>query len=470
MDAPTLAAVLQARATDTPDALAFTFGAESLTFGGLRDDAGALAGALLRDGIRAGDRVALVMPAGLDLIRLFYAIQRIGATPAIFDPSVPAATTERRVARIRPRLVLTSAAFAKEAAPLPPIPSDAEALAFLQPTSGTSGEPRAVMIRQRHLLAFQEGTREWLDPVPGDVLVGWVPPWHDLGLVRFVTGPVCLGLPCHLIAPSVRTIPQWFATITEQRGTITGAPDFAWRLATRLVDPRAVDLSSLRFATNGGEPVRASTIAAFEQRFAISGAIRPGYGLAEATLGVSAMLPGQPLRVDARGNVSCGHPHPGVTVRIDAETSEILVSSPSVFAGYFEAEEATARTLRDGWLYTGDTGYLDEDGYLYVLGRERAMLKRGGAALAPRELEEAAQSVDGVRIAAAVSLPAAFTEEIVVVIEAEPGAQDLESLVAAAIERALGFVPDRVLVQEPRTIPRTSNGKIQHAALRSLLL
>ena len=468
MDAPTLAALLDARAHDSPDALAFTFGAEALTYRALQEDAERLAGALAGEGVVAGDRVALVLPAGLDLIRLFYAVQRLGAASAIFDPSIPAATTEQRVARIRPRRVISRAPVASAAHLLPPLPSDPEAIAFLQPTSGTSGDPRVVMIRQRQVMATLAASREWLDPVPSDVLVGWVPPWHDLGLVRFVIGPLYFGLPCHLVTPAVRTIGQWLATISEQRGTISGAPDFAWRLATRLVDPGKVDLRSLRLATNGGEPVRASTISAFETHFGVPGVLRPGYGLAEATLGVTALRPGEPLRVDARGNVSCGRPHTGMEVRM-GEEEEILVRGPSVFAGYFEAEEETAQTLRGGWLHTGDAGHLDDDGHLYVLGRQRAMLKRGGAALAPRELEEAAQSVPGVRIAAAVGIPSAFTEEIVVVVEAEPGALLIEALVRAAIEQALGFVPDRVIVQEPRTIPRTSNGKIRHAALRERL-
>lgn len=469
MDLPTLAAVLDARARDSPDALAFTFGAESLTYRALQEDAERLAGTLAGEGVAAGDRVALVLPAGLELVRLFYAVQRLGAASAIFDPVIPAATTEQRVARIRPRRVISRAPFASSPHSLPPLPSDPEAIAFLQPTSGTSGDPRVVMIRQRQVMATLAASCEWLDPVPSDVLVGWVPPWHDLGLVRFVIGPLYFGVPCHLVTPAVRTIAQWLATISEQRGTISGAPDFAWRLATRLVDPGAVDLRSLRLATNGGEPVRASTISAFETRFGVPGVLRPGYGLAEATLGVTALRPGEPLRVDARGNVSCGRPHPGVEVRL-GEEEEILVRGPSVFAGYFEAEEETAQALRGGWLHTGDAGHLDDDGHLYVLGRQRAMLKRGGAALAPRELEEAAQSVPGVRIAAAVGIPSAFTEEIVVVVEAEPGAPAIEALVRAAIEQALGFAPDRVIVQEPRTIPRTSNGKIRHAVLRESLL
>ncbi|HWS71463.1 MAG TPA: class I adenylate-forming enzyme family protein, partial [Thermoanaerobaculia bacterium] len=149
---------------------------------------------------------------------------------------------------------------------------------------------------------------------------------------------------------------------------------------------------------------------------------------------------------------------------------EIAVRGPAVFSGYFDAPEETARALRGGWLHTGDAGTLDDDGHLYVLARQRAMLKRGGVPLAPRELEEAAQSVPGVRIAAAIGLPPAAnasSEQIVLVFEREgdsetPPAQQ----VAAAIERTLGFAPDRVFVVPARSIPRTWNGKIRHRELR----
>ncbi|HYG62168.1 MAG TPA: AMP-binding protein, partial [Thermoanaerobaculia bacterium] len=363
----------------------------------------------------------------------------------------------------------------------PPATAGGPDIAFLQPTSGTSGEARAAIITQRNVMASLRTARELLGIGPDDVLVGWVPPWHDLGLLRFVLGPVYFGAPCHLVTPAIRTLPLWLRTASDVRATIVGAPDFAYRLATRLVDPAGLDLSALRYATNGGEPVRRSTIAAFEERFGVPGVIRPGYGLAEATLGVTGLLPGEPLRVDERGNVSCGRPLPGVEVRVAREegdagdTGEILVRGPAVFAGYFDAEEATREALRDGWLHTGDMGRLDADGHLYVLGRRRALLKRGGAPLAPRELEEAVEGVPGLRAAAAVGLPpapGAATEEIVLAVEADPASEPrrLAAAVAGAVEAALGFAPDRVMVLAPRTLPRTANGKVRHQVLRDELV
>ncbi|MEO6195519.1 MAG: AMP-binding protein [Thermoanaerobaculia bacterium] len=493
-----LDAVLARRAGEAPDALAFAEEGERLSYGGLHAEAGALAGGLARLGVGRGDRVVLFLPAGLDFIRAFFALQRLGAAPCAFAPGGPSAAAVRRAGRVRPRLALFAGpgtdglaqeltgaglrcanllAVSRTTSP-PSLEVGEEEIAFLQPTSGTSGEARAAMITQRNALASLRAAREMLEIGPRDVLVSWVPPWHDLGLLRFVLGPVYFGAPCHLVPPAIRTLPLWLRTASEVRATILGAPDFAWRLATRLVDPQGLDLSSLLFATNGGEPVRQSTILAFEERFGVPGVIRPGYGLAEATLGVTGLRQGEPLRVDARGNVSCGRPVPGVEVRIaqeDGEEGEILVRGAAVFAGYFDSETATAEILRDGWLHTGDIGQLDADGHLYVLGRKRAMIKRGGAPLAPREVEEAAAGVPGLRIAAAVGMPPgpeAATEEITVAIEIDPAREPsrIAEDVAAAIEKALGFAPDRVVVLAPRTLPRTANGKIRHPELRRELI
>jgi fatty-acyl-CoA synthase len=491
----TLDAALASRAASAPDSLAFAAAGESLGYGRLRAEAEALASGLAGLGVCPGDRVVLLLPAGLDFIRVFFALQRLAAAPCALDPSMTPATAARRAARVRPALVLAAGPAADglieacagcglrgvkldevpRQGPAAPEGPGEDDVAFLQPTSGTSGEPRAAVILHRNAIASLRVSRDWLGLGSRDVLAGWVPPWHDLGLVRFILGPVYFGAPCHLVPPAIRTLPLWLRTASEVRATVLGAPDFAWRLAARLVDPDGLDLSSLRYATNGGEPVRQSTIESFERRFNVPGVIRPGYGLAEATLGVTGLLPGEPLRVDSRGNVSCGRPFLGVEVRTEETSGEILVRGPAVFAGYFEAEEATRETLRDGWLHTGDVGGLDADGHLYVLGRKRALLKRGGATLAPRELEEAAEGVRGVKVAAAIGLPPASdaaTEEIVLAVEADPAAAppQLAWAVSGAVEEALGFAPDGVLILAPRTIPRTPNGKVRHAVLRDAIL
>ena len=502
-DVETLDAVLTARSGDAPSRLAFSAAAETVTYAELRSETAALAGGLARLGVERGDRVVLALPAGLTFIRAFFALQRLAAAPCALDPQVPPRTTAARAARVRPRLVLTAGAGAEgiaaacdaaglpavDLATVPPAAHFPEQrvrgsdVAFLQLTSGTSGEPRAAVITQQNVLASLRAARELLAVEPTDVLVSWVPPWHDLGLLRFVLGPVFFGTPCHLVPPAIRTLGQWLAKASEVRATILGAPDFAYRLAARLVDPHGLDLSSLRFATNGGEPVRQSTILAFEERFRVPGVIRPGYGLAEATLGVTCLRPGEALRVDNHGNVSCGRPFPGVDVRIAGSdvveaglVGEILLRGQTCFGGYFEAPEASRQILRDGWLHTGDIGVLDADRHLYVLSRERALLKRGGVPLAPREMEEPAERLRGVRVAAAVGLPPAgegTSEEIVLAIEVDPAHVDAPSQLAAAaaatVERTVGFPIETVLVLAPRSIPRTANGKIRYQELRRQL-
>jgi acyl-CoA synthetase (AMP-forming)/AMP-acid ligase II len=311
----------------------------------------------------------------------------------------------------------------------------------------------------------------------GDVLVSWVPPWHDLGLVHFIVGPVYFGVSCHIVTPSVRTIPDWLRTISEVGGTWSGAPDFVYRIACRMVAAGDVDLRSLRHCVNGGEPVRWSSIQDFERRFSVSGVVMPGYGLGETTLGVSAHLPGDEIKVDERGNVSCGRPIGGIEVVAGssvAEPAEIRVRGDTVFAGYLDAPQDTSSALRDGWLHTGDIGYLDADRLLFVLGRRRAMIKRAGAPIAPRELEEAALRVPAVRIAAAASVPGDHPGEDTIVVAVETASSDLShDEISAAVYREvaadLGFGPDRVVLVAPRTIPRSENGKIRHPELADVL-
>jgi fatty-acyl-CoA synthase len=418
-------ALLERAATD-PDRLAYDDEIRRITFGELAASAATRAAQLAEMGVRQGDRVALVLPSGIPFAEAFWGVQLLGATAVAFNPSLPRQTLARRTALVRPRQVVLEGDLEAAPAPSAPAPDPAalgpEDLAFMQPTSGTSGEPRAAMVRHRNVLACMWANAEDGHILRDDVLVNWVPPWHDLGLVRFVIACVYFGSPCHILQPAVRTIPAWLEAVGRVGGTVTAAPDFAYRLATRMVDPASVDLSTLRYLNNGGEPPRSSTIKPFEERFGVPGRVLPGYGLAEGTLGITVTKLGEAMVVDDHGNVSNGRPFPGIEVRIHGEGSEpgeILVRGDVVFAGYFDAPEESRRALREGWLHTGDIGYLDEEGRLFVLGRTRAMIKRGGGVIASRELEEAAQEVDDVRVAAAVSLPAGaeLNEPIVVAVE-----------------------------------------------------
>lgn len=478
----TLSDVLATRAAAHGGTLAYDDGRDAITFGDLAERAAARAEAMTHDGVRRGDRVAIAMAAGIPFAEVFWALQALGAVPCAVNPHLTEAAFARRIALLRPRLVVDDAAAAAmvtatRAAIPGPAGAEPEDLAFVQLTSGTSGEPRGALVTQRNVLAMLASFAEQGHVVPGDVMVAWVPPWHDLGLVRFVIGAVYHAAPCHIVAPAIATIPTWLQKISQVGATVSGAPDFAYRLATRMVDPASVDLGTLRDMSNGGEPVRWSTIEAFERRFGVPGVVLPGYGLAEATLGVAGHLPGEPIPVDERGNVSCGRPLPGFDMRAGAswaEPDEILVRGDAVFAGYLDAPDDTAERLRDGWLHTGDSGYVDREGRLYVLGRRAGMIKRAGTAVAPRELEEAAQRAPEVRIAAALGVhDAARDREVIVVVVEAVAAEEEGDRIAAEVSRhvvdVMGFAPDRVMVVAPRTIPRTENGKLRHALLRAAI-
>jgi acyl-CoA synthetase (AMP-forming)/AMP-acid ligase II len=473
--------LLLRRAAADPGSLAFADHGTQLTFAELGERASARAATLQRTGVAPGDRIAITMSPGLPLIEVFWALQLIGGVPCIFNPAVPGQTLARRVDLVRPRLVVTDELAGDMRSSLSQ-PADTDIgpddLAFLQLTSGTSGAPRASMMLHRNLLTYLQTSRGHRELGPGDVLVSWVPPWHDLGFVTFVVAPVYHGASCHVVEPRVWTIPEWLATISRVGGTYTAAPDFALRLAVRMVDPDTVDLSALRFITVGAEPVRSSTIEKFERTFVAPGVVAPGYGLGEATLGVTEHSPGDRIAVDERGNVSCGTANDGVELRAGLSLEspdEIRVKALTVFAGYFDAPEETQRTLRDGWLHTGDSGYLDGAGRLFVLGRREGMIKRAGAVIAPRELEEAAERVPGVRIAAATGVSATEQEDDMIVVAVAAhitparSAEQISADVSREIVAALDFAPGQVRILPRRAIPRTENGKIRHAKLRELL-
>ncbi|MDQ1346995.1 MAG: hypothetical protein QG573_364 [Acidobacteriota bacterium] len=524
-DRSDFAAALIERGRRTPERLAFGFGDARLSYGELLDDASRIAAGLAARGLEPRDRIALLLPAGFDFVRGFAAVVLAGGVPYAIPPELAPTTAMARAARGRPRLALALAghsaalADAQEKAlgrtaahPLPPFPIlaleplaasvrgevglpdpvavDPEDPAVLQLTSGTTGEPRFAILSHRALAAWRRSHGPALF-APGEVLAGWVPPWHVMGLVRFVILPVVCGVEAHLVTPAVRTLGTWLETAARVRATLTSAPDFALRTALRLVGSQALDLSSLRRVFVGGEAVRASTVRAFEARFDLPGILLPAYGLAEATLAVTCARPGEPLAVDAAGNVSCGRPLPGVTLRIldeqgaeqpAGEPGEIHIRSESLFSGYFDSVVDPASVPRGhhglpagAELATGDWGRLGPGGELYVIGRRRNLIKHGGATYAPRELEEAAEQVDGVGAAAAITLarPGVEGPVLVVVVEATPALrgqpEDLAHAAALAVRRAVGLLPGEVIVVTPGTLPRTDSTKLRHAELRRRL-
>ena len=287
---------------------------------------------------------------------------------------------------------------------------------------------------------------------------------------------------------SVRSIRSWMTTIAEHRATFTAAPDFAYRLAVRYLRDERPDVSTLRMALNAAEPVRAGTVEDFESSFGLNHVMAPAYGLAEATVGVSTWGPGKAILTDERGCVSVGRPFPEIEIRIQTEDGvagpgelgEIVVSSPANTHGYWGNPEAT-RTLftKDRSIRTGDLGYVDRDGNLFMVSRLKNIIIQAGRNIAPGEIEEEVEGLGFVRRAAAVGIDRGGLEGEQMWIFVEPNGDkaklteaydEMVIQIVSAIHGRLGMRPGRVYLLEPRTIPMTANGKLKHAALRASYL
>jgi fatty-acyl-CoA synthase len=507
-NASTILDALAIRARDTPQVVAYTVDAEAITYGQLLDNAEWMARRLASAGLSPGDRCALILPTCPDFVRAIFGVQMAGAAPVGIDFNLPIAGQCRRLRQVRPAVILTTTGHAArfsiaDVASFPgrvvtldslktlgparlwpasaPQPGDA---AYLQLTSGTTGDPRAAIVSHRALLQALAGYEDRFDMRPKDIMVSWLPLHHAGGLVRFVFGAVRFGCVTHLIQPSAGHLSRWIELMSLAGATITSAPDFAYRVAARARSSADVNLRGLRLATSASESVRATTIAAFERRFGLDCVVQPGYGLTETIGLVSSPGAGEPLRTDSAGRVSCGPPLAGIELRIRGDDGgicapgcegEILVRSHALFDGYFGDAAGTDEVLRGGWFHTGDVGTIDGAGHLYPRSRARAMIKRAGATISPREIEEAVEQLDGVLGAAAVGVErsGSQTEAVVVVVEASGpfagGVSALAARVEASVAGAVGFVPDQVLVVPPSAIPRSSSGKVQHATLQGLV-
>ncbi len=370
--------------------------------------------------------------------------------------------------------------------------------AFLQYTSGSTGDPKGVVVSHGQLGLNEAAICAAFGHDPSSVIVGWLPLHHDMGLVGNLLQPLYLGVPGVLMAPEhfLEAPIRWLRAVDRYRATTSGGPDFAYALCLRRTRPQdraGLDLSSWRVAFNGAEPVRAETMAGFAEAFAPHGfrseAFFPCYGLAEATLFVSGGPVGRGARVghaeDGRVAVDCGapametrvaavDPESGVQLA-DGVVGELRVQGPSVASGYWGRAEAPAFSGqvegRGRWLCTGDLGFLRR-GAVHVTGRLRDLLLVHGQNYYPQDVETAAQSVDS---ALRAGRAAAFTVEtegqiaIVLVQEVHPDAvtPGLPARIAAAIVRALDVAPREVVLVAPRGVPITSSGKVRRAACRA---
>lgn len=510
----TLIEMLAHRAADTPDVAAYTYMEEPRTFGQMWHGINQTAAALCRLGLAAGDRVLMALPNSHEFFDAFYGAQLAGgiAVPifpgfspervlamvalcaaeiVILPSSTPAAQLEgfRQTAAQRGLRVITPAecAGAQQDAPFPPVAPDD--LAFIQYTSGSTGDPKGVQLTHRGLLINLEQMIAGMEITPDEIFVSWLPVYHDMGLILKTMVPFYLGAAVHLLPTTLRSVEPWLEAIQRHRATFTAAPDFAYRLLLRrIADPSQYDLASLRVALNAAEPVRAQTIEEFEAAFGLKDVMVAGYGLAEATVGVSMAKPGSRAMVDSRGLVSVGRPFPGITLSIQAEGApaapgeigEILVKSVANSRGYYRNPAATDELFLDpDTIRSGDLGYLDEEGYLYIAGRLKNIIIHAGRSVYPQEIEELYTDIDLVRFAAAVGIDRGDIagEQVYIFAEVRGDHQTPPELwqetaikMVSRFYHRFGFRPARVLLLTPGSIPTTHNSKLRHSRLRELYL
>lgn len=484
-------------------------------------------------GLRRGDRVAVMLPTSPDWVVAFFGAILAGGIPVPLGATTTFSGIERYAATVRHVLVdcealflvatgpddrvmqvlrrepvpnllcLTPEVLRSGAALTRPLPSpDANALALLQYTSGTTGRPRGVMLSQRAILnnAFMIG--HGLQMSDRDIGVSWLPLFHDMGLIGGLMTALYWKYPLTLTTPESFLIQpkQWLELVSSLRATLTVAPNFAYQLVCdRLTEAQVskLDLSSLRAALNGSEMVRADTVSRFDEKFRAAGLAANRtlavYGLAENSLAatfspVGRDLRGGPHRAPGRATTvaSVGSPLAATAICVHDQSGrelapgtvgEVVIESASLMDGYFRNASATQLAFRDGWLRTGDVGYV-EDGELYVTGRAKELIIKRGRNYYPDDVERLAQEagLGAVRTAAAFSCSsdARGTEDVVLVLETMPLAShersELEKRINAAVIDELGIGIDAFVFTIPRTIARTTSGKVQRGALRERFL
>ena len=541
----------------------------TLSFGELYAASQRYAAELVRRGVPAGGRVALMLPTSRAFFISYAGILLAGAIPVPIYPPFRADRIEEYAERqsailnnaevcllltfhraeavahlLKPQvsslLSVVDAEKLIDAADKAPPPAPgalplhltgsrirkANDIALLQYTSGSTGDPKGVVLTHANLLANIRAMGEALQIGPGDVGVSWLPLYHDMGLIGAWLTLLHFGIPLAVMSPLVfLTRPErWLWAFHKHRGTITAAPNFAYELCVRKIadkDIEGLDLSSWRAALNGAEPVNPETLARFEERFARYGFRReaqlPVYGLAEASLAVTVpplnrgpvvdriereafttqgqAIPTKPGDTTAIAFVSSGQAFPQHEVRIvdekgrdlpDRKEGFLWFRGPSATNGYFRNSAATEKLLPFGpatgdeqfaWVDSGDRAYRAE-GEIYVTGRVKDIIIKGGRNLYPHEVEELAAKVDGIRKGCIVAFgtkdEASGTEKLVVVAEVRPSSASQRATIAAAvtqqISQGLGLPPDKVEIVPPGSIPKTSSGKLRREETRRLYL
>jgi len=514
-------------------------------FSELRADSLAMAHRLIAAGIAPGDRVALIAETCAEFAASFFGAIYVGAWPVPLPLPTSFGGRDAYIDQIRvqlgsaePRMVLSStglhplvseaaaacgveavdwsalAASEAEAVTLPVAQPDD--IAYLQYSSGSTRFPHGVAVTHRGLLNNLSAHSHGMKVQDTDRCVSWLPWYHDMGLVGCFLSPVANQVSVDFLATEdfARRPLSWLDLISRNQGTsISYSPTFGYDICARRIGSQAdvanrFDLSRWRIAGNGADMIRPDVMQAFVDAFAPAGfdacAFLPSYGLAEATLAVSIMPPGEGIITDLveetrlsgggdaqcdrpvryRAIVNCGKPVKDMEVEVrdedgsllgDRQIGRIFCKGPSVMVGYFRDPEATDACLKDGWLDTGDMGYM-ADGYIFIVGRAKDMIIINGKNHWPQDIEWAIEQLPGFKAGdiAAFSITTPGGEETpAVLVQCRTTDMEERARLRDAIRdkvRAITGMSCVVELVPPKTLPRTSSGKLSRSKARNLYL
>ena len=510
----------------------------------LRVDAIAMAHRLAAAGIRPGDRIALVAETGPEFAAFFFGaiyagalpvplplptsfggrdsyvdqltVQLASSDPALFVYPVELASMAAVAAEARGVQGVDWESFAQRPAPVVDLPAaTSDDTAYLQYSSGSTRFPHGVAVTHGQLLNNLAAHSHGMELIDSDRCISWLPWYHDMGLVGCFLSPIANQVSVDYLKTEdfARRPLAWLDMISRNEGSsISYSPTFGYDICARRISSQTsiterFDLSRWRIAGNGADMIRPDVMQAFVDAFADAGfkatAFMPSYGLAEATLAVSIMPPGEGIVVELveetllsggaaigdrpqryRAIVNCGRPVRDMLVEIRTEDGAILpekaigkvwARGPSIMTGYFRDPEATAACMVDGWLDTGDMGYMS-DGYVYIVGRAKDMIIINGKNHWPQDIEWAVEQLPGFKagdIAAfAITTPGGEETPAVLVQCRTSDVAERAHLRDAIREKVRAITGMNCVVElvPPRTLPRTSSGKLSRAKARNLYL
>ncbi len=520
--------------------------AVTISWSQLHQEALSMATSLQNRGVKAGDHIALLGPTTRNLVTAIQAVWLCGASVSILPIPMRFSSIEQFANQTRtlmrhgdismllldpnlaayqepqegdPPVVLLNEIEAGPDSPpaedYNPVPDDLERLIVLQFTSGSTADPKGVMLPHGILSANINGMIEAAKIVKDDMFVSWLPLYHDMGLIGLLTVPMAVGCSLVLAAPQdfLSRPADWMRWLNDYRGTVTSGPNFSWVLATRALrrmtdTGEMLDLSPLRIALNGAEPVDPDVVEGLietsKPHHFKPEAVFCAFGMAELSLGgtfppplrgvyVDAVdrkaleteriaRPDDPDQKDTRRFTLLGNPIPGLKMQIRdlesgdirgmREVGELEIKGTSVMTGYYKRPDLNETLLKDGWLKTGDLAYLvpgPDDGppELIICGRMKDVIIIAGRNIFPEDIERTVGGVEGVRAGNVIAFGVEGSkrkESIVVVAETRSDEPDtVRRAVRQQVMGLIGYPPRDIIMVQPGTLPKTSSGKLQRS-------